>query len=561
MLSLSNKRTDKIDLFTPLLRNVKETSGEQFGEQMKPILQRLQTIRNDLIDISVFRTSFTGVQKITEDIKSYLSMWNSIIKSFTFGTDEGSINVSFTWYDAYTKEKTTYTNPIAERIGMLYNLGTMYNQMGVDLTNLPGDKAKEAANLFLTAAWIFERIKLDLVNLKLTELTFDVSESCLTMCSSLMKAQAQFCAYKRIHTSRPDKHSLLAKLAMQASKDYEVTNGYSKVVGIEKTFDTKILLRTIQFKEGVFKSYAYYWAAMDQKEKCEKDAMGMGKAVASINKAMSCLEELKKVEKDFPPEAMNEYKSLYTDCVELKKTIEDSNNRLYHESVPSCPVEIDPMPYGKPISIEGELDKPFEGKEIISLTVPAEAKALYNEYKKEAGNIVQGIFEMQRQMEENQMQVLKKYNLPSSIHATSNEQKIPEDMWQRIKKCKENGGACGLRGSIEGVEVLAKCNENNIKSIYDQLKGEENEDKALKEKYGSKWTRLPSSSLNTNMLKQVAYFQRNYETGRESDKVIKEFAQASKAEFDLLELDRESLTNKIPKSSTDEGEVSAAALK
>jgi hypothetical protein len=561
MLLLPTKQTDKIDLFFPLLKNIKETSGGQFGEQVKPILQRLQTLRNDLTDIYTIRNNPTAVQKAVEKIKDYLSIWNSIAKSFTFGSGKESVNICFTWYDAYTKEKKTGINPIAERIGMLYNLGVMYSQMGADMGKLPGDKVKQAASLFLTAAWIFERIKRDLVSLKLTEYTPDVSENNLTMCSFLMKAQAQSCAYERVRANRPDKYDLLAKLAMQASKDYEVANGYSKAIGLEKTIDGKILLGIMQFKEGALRSYAYYWSAMDQKKKCEESVIGMGKALASINKAMNCLEELKKQEKNFPPEVMNEYKTLHTHCAELQRTIENLNNKLYHESVPSRAAEIDAMPYGKPISIEGELDRPFEGKEIILLTVPAGVKVLSNEYRKEVGNIIQESFDMIRQVEDNQVQMLKKYNLPSSIHVISNEQKIPDDMWQRIKKCKENGGGRGLKHLMEGVEDLAKCNENSLKIIYNQLKEEENEDKELKEKYGLKWTRLPSLSLNVNMLKQLENFKQKYEAERQLEKATKESAQASKFAFDLLELDRESITNKIPKSSKDGTELPASALK
>eukprot|EP00826_Nyctotherus_ovalis_P038641 TRINITY_DN3632_c0_g2_i12.p1 TRINITY_DN3632_c0_g2~~TRINITY_DN3632_c0_g2_i12.p1 ORF type:complete len:443 (-),score=148.91 TRINITY_DN3632_c0_g2_i12:821-2149(-) len=434
-----------------------------------------------------------------------------------------------------------------------------YSQMGADVAKLPGNKVKEAATLFLSAAWVFERIKLDLVNLKFNELTPDVTEENLSLCSFLMKAQTQSCAYERVYASRPDRYDMLAKLSMQAAKDYEVANGYSRNVGVKKAPNGKSLLAAMQFKEGAFRCLAFYWLALDQKKKCEESVTGMGKAVASIRKATEILESLKKNEWNFPPEIMAEYKQMIGQCAETQITIERLNDKLYHDSVPSKPVEIDAMPYGKPISIEGELDRPFEGKEILSLTVPPGVKALDNEYKKEVGVIIQEAFDLIRQIEDYHMQILKKYNLPSAIHAVSNEQQIPEDMWQRINKCKENGGARGLNQMLEGVEQLSKCNETNILNIYNQLMDEEREDKELRQKYGAKWNRLPSTGLNANMLKQLEYFKGKLDTGKQSDKAIQEFVQAIKAEFKLLELDRDSLTSKIPKSSSSAGGMSPAA--
>lgn len=559
MILLPIKETDKVDLYTPILRSIGGASGAQFTEQVKGVLLKLQTLRNNLTNLSAIRNNPLSVKKAAEDIKDYLSMWNCISRSFTFGTDKESIDIPFTWYDAYTRDRKTSSNPMTERVGMLYNLGVLYSQMGADVAKLPGDKVKEAAALFLSAAWVFERVKLDLVNLKFNEFTPDVAEENLSLCSFLMKAQAQSCAYERVHASRPDRYDMLAKLSMQAAKDYEVANGYSRNVAVKKAPNGKSLLAVMQFKEGAFRCLAFYWSALELKKKCEESVTGMGKAVASIHKATEILESLKKNERNFPPEVMAEYKQMMGQCAETQRTIENLNNKLYHDSVPSKPVEIDAMPYGKPISIEGELDRPFEGKEVLSLTVPPGVRALDNEYKQEVGMVIQEAFDLIKLIEDRHVQILQKYNLPSAIHAVSNEQQIPEDMWQRIKRCKENGGVRGLNQMLEGVEQLSKCNEANILNIYNQLMDEEREDKELKQKYGSKWIRLPSAGLNANMLKQLEYFKVKFDGGKQSDKAIQEFAQAVKGEFELLELDRDALTSKVPKSSSNAGGMSPAA--
>jgi programmed cell death 6-interacting protein len=562
MILFATKRADNLDLLTPILTIMRETSGSQVTTQVKTTLQRLQVLRNNLSDISVIRNnSPTAVKEVTERIKEYLSMWNCILRCFTFGEDKESINVHFEWYDAYTNDKKSSSNPMIERVGMLYNLGVMYSQMGADLVNSPENKVKEAANTFLIAAWIFDRIKLDLVNIQLKEFSLDLSESNLSMCSYLMKAQAQSCAYERVRAIRTDKPDLITKLAMQASKDYEVANGYSKIVGLTGTANEKNAATIIQFKENAFRCRAYYWSAIELKKKCEQTIIGMGKAVASIRKAVECVNAMKIKERSYTAELMGEYKALCAQCADAQRDIENQNHKFYHESVPLHPPEIDPMPFGKPISIEAELEKSFEGKENFSLRIPPGVRTLENEYRKEVGMIIQEALEMAREMEEWRLQLLRKHNLPSSIHAVSNEQKIPDDVWLRIRKCKENGGFGGLSQMLDGVQELAKCNEINILEIYTQLKEEEKIDAELRQKYGAKWIRLPSANLNINMLKQLEHHKQKFDQEKQSNMSIKEFGISMKKRFEVFELDRDSLTNKIPKSNPTAGGLSPAATK
>ena len=39
------------------------------------------------------------------------------------------MDVKFIWYDSYTREKKVTTNPMTERLGMMYNLAVIYSQI------------------------------------------------------------------------------------------------------------------------------------------------------------------------------------------------------------------------------------------------------------------------------------------------------------------------------------------------------------------------------------------------------------------------------------------------
>ena len=48
--------------------------------------------------------------------------------------------MTFTWYDSYTKEKKVTTNPMSERVSMLYNLAIMYNLLVYIVFDFIGNK-------------------------------------------------------------------------------------------------------------------------------------------------------------------------------------------------------------------------------------------------------------------------------------------------------------------------------------------------------------------------------------------------------------------------------------
>ena len=104
-------------------------------------------------------------------------------------------------------------------------------------------------------------------------------------------------------------------------------------------------------------------------------------------------------------------------------------------------------------------------------------------------------------------------------------------------------------------------NNNTLQRLFGQLQQEEGEDQAMRSKYGSAWSRLPSNSLNQNMLSQLNYYKQKYDQGRLADAKVKELIESKKAILQMLEIDRDGLTAKIPKSPAATVQMSPAAAK
>jgi hypothetical protein len=560
MLSLPTKQGEKVDLYKSLMKSIQSTSGEQIATQLEPVLKRLQQCRDNLLQIAGYRNDSTALDKLADECKEYISMWNNISQSFTFGKSKSSIDVKFIWYDSNTREKKVSTNASTEKLAMLYNLAVIYSQIGTNLSGLPDDHYKEAANNFLKAAWILEKIKAEASGLKSPDFGVDLSEHNLHMCSYIMKAQAQYCTYHKVKSTRPDKYGLLAKLAMQASAYYGNAYSYATTPPLCKVLDQKKFTAILQFSETSFIAQAYYWDALEKQQICAKTTERMGKAVASIRKANQYLEGMKKYEKSLAPSILNPYKELYKQLEEKKAHFENQNSKIYHENVPAEASEIDCMPFGQPISIEEELNKPYEGQAILQRMVPPAVRDLEEEYKKEVGGVIGKAFDVAKKNDTEQAQVLAKFGLPAALHAVSGEA-LPEDLWQRIKQCKERGGYNGLMQVLNGVSGIAENNNNGINKLITQLKQEDEEDQSMRQRYRSAWSRLPSSALNQTMVGQINYYKEKLDQGRAADQKVKELVQSKKPLLDLLELDRDGLTAKIPKSGNANEQLSPAAAK
>ena len=219
------------------------------------------------------------------------------------------------------------------------------------------------------------------------------------------------------------------------------------------------------------------------------------------------------------------------------------------------------MPFGQPESIEAEINASYEGQEILKRMVPPGVHALEEEYKKEVSDIMGKAFDISKGSDSVQVQFLAKYNLPAALHAVSGEQVIPEDLWQKIKQCKERGGINGLNQLLGNVAAMGDNNNNTLQRLFGQLQQEEGEDQAMRSKYGSAWSRLPSNSLNQNMLSQLNYYKQKYDQGRLADAKVKELIESKKAILQMLEIDRDGLTAKIPKSPAATVQMSPAAAK
>jgi hypothetical protein len=91
---------------------------------------------------------------------------------FSFGTLKTNVDLSFTWYDSYSKQKVTSRNVQLEQFSALYNYAVASARLGT-LMDLSGDGIKSASANLCEAASIFANLKTSCATLQPAEISPD----------------------------------------------------------------------------------------------------------------------------------------------------------------------------------------------------------------------------------------------------------------------------------------------------------------------------------------------------------------------------------------------------
>eukprot|EP00826_Nyctotherus_ovalis_P066448 TRINITY_DN9818_c0_g3_i1.p1 TRINITY_DN9818_c0_g3~~TRINITY_DN9818_c0_g3_i1.p1 ORF type:complete len:444 (-),score=121.66 TRINITY_DN9818_c0_g3_i1:910-2241(-) len=426
-------------------------------------------------------------------------------------------------------------------------MGVIYNELGIKFAVKTGDY-RDAIEKFFTAAWIFEELETEICRYKTDELGIDLSRHNLSMCVEMMKAQAQYCAHDEAHLKEPNNYRLLSRLAIQASDYYSSAYRYAAMDSISKFTIAKNYMKILHFNKYSFRARAYYWACMECVMVWEKQGTGIGTALRNIHESLECLASLHISTNPLPPPIMAQYKKLLAECkhIEAKLIVENS---AHHEPFPSFPNEIDPLVCGRPISIAKELSCAFDGQAIMTRMSLVQAQELEEEYKKEVGQIVGKAFFTASEVDKFQSKFFAKYNLPSAFYALVKGQDFPQDLWEKIRQCKELNNKTDLKDFLGSISAFSKSNGQELDRLIARMKEDEEEGLVMKEKRGIVWKCDPNSKASKNIKTQLGHYKEKYNLGKKADDAVSELIAKKKNWFELLKLDRATLLSKTPKSS------------
>eukprot|EP00826_Nyctotherus_ovalis_P036486 TRINITY_DN3238_c0_g2_i1.p1 TRINITY_DN3238_c0_g2~~TRINITY_DN3238_c0_g2_i1.p1 ORF type:complete len:560 (+),score=173.41 TRINITY_DN3238_c0_g2_i1:182-1861(+) len=559
MLSLSFKTGERLALFDPLMNKIKSMAGEEVALRLESTIRLMEELRESLRREEQLVEDVENLRQAAGRAKLYLSMWTSVCQDFAFGKEQGCLNLNFIWTDSRTGRVISSDDPLSERFSVFYNLGVTYNQLGISLAAKSANY-EEAAKQFLVAAWAFEELGVEVCKYQADELGVDLSRHNLLVCSELMKAQAQYCEHKKVHLAGSTNYALLSKLAMQASRHYSTAHTYASLPFISKSV-SKDFANILQFNKHSFMSQAYFWKCNEYLAKGRQKGSSIGVALANITKAIECLASLDVVRNLLPPLVIEQCEKLLAEYQSIALKLEKENINVYHEEVPLSANEIDSVVCGRPISIESELNAPFDGQAILARMSPVQAKTLEEEYKNTIGAIIAKAFKLIKKVNTDRKEIFKQFSLPATFYALYRGQELPRNLWEKIKYCKELNSTSSLTDLLKQILVLSKSNAEYLHKFKQQIEQEENEDKMLREQYGDLWKREPSTNTNRSIKTQLGYYETALVQGMKTDAKLKSVIEKCADKLVLLDKNKTELTGMMPVDGSKESEMPSIVIR
>lgn len=422
------------------------------------------------------------------------------------------------------------------------------------------DKFKEAGKHFLISAAIFEKIRLEATSLKPHEITLDLSETNLQICQNIMRAQAQNCAIEKVTKYAQDKYSLLAQLAMQASVYYNKAYALITSPSMAAATPLKKFVPVIAFNEYAYKAKANFLMSQLYVKQVKATKKGIGKAIVYMLNACNTLEEIKKGEGSLSPGIKNQYHELVKRYAKQRNSLVEANNLKFHEEIPKEVDRVECKAFTQNFSLEEDLNRPFEGKEILCRLVPQTIQNLESEYKEYVEAIINATIESLTAADNEQEAFWLKHDLPACLYAASGEQKIPEDLLAKIQQCKERGGTKFLRFTLDNLISSAESIDIQLSTMQSQLQSEVEEDEQFKKTFGPNCFPEKVRSLIQKMWCYTDNYRGKLKAGREVDEWLSKMLVDEGVKFEIIEVDKSEIVEKIPKSSCAERQLSFVAI-
>jgi len=183
-------------------------------------------------------------------------------KYFTFGNNQNQVNLTYTWFDSFTKQKKQSMSPTFDAVSSLYNYAVSCSRIACYM-DLSGDGIKEASKMFQQAGWVFEHMRTLVTGLSPSEITVDFTAEALGMLSNLMLAQAQYLFYKKANEAGM-KAATLSKTSMQVSEYFKKAYELSQTNQGLKAFDQGKFASILMYHTYYFEGMSYYVVAAEE---------------------------------------------------------------------------------------------------------------------------------------------------------------------------------------------------------------------------------------------------------------------------------------------------------
>lgn len=518
----------------------------------KQLNQPREKFTADLNSANTLRNNILHPQPNTQ----YLDQLTKYYAQLTYWATKfpaGCDSLEFTWYG--TLSYTSNAAPVIsqslhfERCNVLYNLGSLYSQMGVNEGRLDADALKMSFNYFQMAAGCFQILidsgLPDLESLNMRGLEYD------TICCvrDLMLAQAQECFWQRSLLGG-SKNTIVARLAQQVSLLYD-----SALVWAHKSPQVRSeWVHHMTCKRQHFLAVAHYRMSRDSLDGCR-----YGEEITRLKAALSAVKEgtgkgmLRRYLVESVADDLNGIIDVITE--DLKRAEKD-NDLIYLNAVP----QVTSLAAIPPALMVGctpplELAKPLEFLTKDKLGLPLFAKltpfAFHQAqvlYAQEKDKVVNGIESQLKACTTAKNQALVEMALPGSLDSVEKPKGIPADILARSDQIKSERGLETTREAVKDVQRLASTARQELEAAKAVLDDERSEDEMLRRKNNTGWARYDSKQAGAHLYSRLDELEQYLSDAGASDALVRGKLDEIDYLLSILNSGRSALESYLPSS-------------
>ncbi|KAI9914358.1 hypothetical protein PsorP6_008484 [Peronosclerospora sorghi] len=483
-----------------------------------------------------------------------------------------SLQLQFTWNDSFCpRQKSTQTGVSFEQAAVMFNVGALESQLGVQADRSTAEGLKTACHHFMRAAGAFSDVNDKIVAQTIGYRTPDMSAEGLGLLKNLMLAQAQACFYEKAVKDQI-KDAIKAMLVQQALDYYVTALDFCRSSALAGFVD-KSWGAHLQFQVHCMRAAAQYWQGTASKSAALDRGQGYGEEIARLDVANTeCNEACKVATQDkLPTSLLQSAQALQRVVREHLEAARKDNASVYLENVPNfsdLPV-VGKVTMVKPLVFTtGEMEKEFGGLDLFEQYVPKEILLRADVVKDEIKTMIEKTAEKVSQSKEATKDKLHSMGLPASIEAfeKTSDEGLPRSIWQRIQYVKatissitmtthgskENSVVLYIQQQVEENENMCDDVEKKLHSIESLLRQEEIEDNVCRRNYGeTKWVRPQSTMFNQDFLADSDRYKGLVMQAKTSDGIIREKVDKNHERLDALSWSKTRLDQELPQLQHD----------
>ncbi|KAJ3573631.1 hypothetical protein NP233_g2307 [Leucocoprinus birnbaumii] len=517
LLDFPFKRTYEIELRTTV-REFISFHGGGHPDDFKDDIQRWQDLRKGAV---------TGVIHV-DRIQASLLYHAQLISILAKMPSDIQLEISYATVFHPHKLPVTLKSITFERASILFNLASLYSQLGALADRSSAEGIKRAATYYQNSAGTLSYLNNAVIpNIVYDpddeEIPLDLSTDFIHGLGSLMLAQAQECSWQLAKINQY-KNSLIAKIAARVSSLYALSNRQFRDANPSvKHILPSDWLPHIEAKSHHFLAVAEYRKSVDELENsrygCEIARLGNAREEAKTAQEIGRRGRI-------ASSVQEDIQSLL-DTVQRNLTrAERDNDLIYHHDIPakaalpliqetSLATAIVPPGLTGPKTLLGSMQPLFDG--LVGWGA-REAINIYNDRKQTL--IKENILDIAQGLQDQADEELRNMNLPAALEALERPIGLPPSLLRKAEEVRLEDGPARITASIEDVQQLAQHVQTILDEAMDILDNEASEDEAARKE--TALDRSPSHEANIELIEKEQRYRSILAEAAASDETIRQ---------------------------------------